>query len=94
LFGRALKRLGVIKSKRLINGRVQVELNINSTNTINSTNPTNTINSTNPTNTTNSTTSNNKKEVELVEFVDSVEFSGNGNNNFTPKGGNTNLIQT
>lgn len=44
-FGRALKRLGVIKQKRRVDGRAQVELN-----------PTNTINYTNttkPTNTTN-----------------------------------------
>lgn len=62
-FGRALKRLGVIGAKRLINGKVQVLLNINTTNS------TNTINSTNTTNSTK-----NNDLVELVEFVDKKEL--------------------
>jgi hypothetical protein len=57
--GRALKRLGLIEKKRLINGCVEVKLNNNSTNS------TNTINTTNTTNSTN-------KPVELVDFVDKI----------------------
>jgi hypothetical protein len=55
--GRALKRLGLIEKKRLINGCVEVRINNNATN---STNPTHTTNSTNTT----------KKLVELVDIVD------------------------
>jgi len=61
-FGRALKRLGLIARKRLINGRVQVELNNNTTN------------STNTTNTTNSTNTTNNNLVELVELVELKEL--------------------
>lgn len=60
-FGRALKRLGLIKRKRWVNGKVQVELNNNTTNT---TNPINTTNSTNTT----------KNHVEFVGFVDRKEL--------------------
>lgn len=62
-FGRALKRLGLVARKRHINGKVQVELNNNTTNT------TNTINTTNSTNTTN-----NNEKVELVDFVEFKEL--------------------
>jgi hypothetical protein len=61
-FGRALKRLGLILKQRVVNGRSQVLLNINPTNT---TNPINPINTTNPT----------KEEKEVV-FVGKVGFSG------------------
>ncbi len=66
-FGRAIKRLGLIKRKRLVNGRVQVELNINTTNT---------TNSPNSTNTTNTTTTQ-----EKVELVDKVELKELGDKN-------------
>lgn len=62
--GRALKRLGFISKKRLVNGHVQIELNINSTN------------ATNSINTTNSTNSTKNKEKEKVELVDNVELIG------------------
>lgn len=65
-FGRALKRLGVIQRKRLVNGRVQVELNNNSTNTTNTINP---IKSTNTTN----------NQVELVEKVELKGLVDKGN---------------
>jgi len=61
--GRALKRLGLIKRKRLVNGRVQIKLRNNSTK------PTNTINTTNTTNSTK------EKEVVLGEFVELKEQS-------------------
>jgi hypothetical protein len=57
--GKALKRLGFIKKKRHVDGKVQVILD-----TSNTTNSINTINTTNTTNTTN-----NIKEVELVDRV-------------------------
>lgn len=62
--GRALKRLGLIEKKRLVNGRVQCKLKNNSTNTTYSINTTNTTNST-------------KNEVELVELVDKKELVEN-----------------
>lgn len=65
-FGRALKRLDLVKNKRVVNGKAQVLLKINPTNP---TNTTNTTNTTNPT-----------KEVELVGFVGSVGLGGYGNN--------------
>lgn len=66
-FGRALKRLGLIGKKRLINGRVQIKLNINSTNTTNNTNTTNSTNTT-------------KKPVELVEYVELKEYIDRNDN--------------
>lgn len=64
-FGRALKRLGLIKRKRLVNGRVQVELNNNTTNTTYTTNTTNTTKST--------------KQVESVELVELKELVDKNN---------------
>jgi hypothetical protein len=60
--GRALIKLGLVKQKRLVNGKVQIILNINSTYSIN------TIYTTNTTNTT--------KENKQVELVDYVEQKG------------------
>ena len=61
-FGRAIKRLGLISNKRRVNGKVQIILKNNATNTPN------TINSINTTNTT--------KEVAKVEFDVLVDKKG------------------
>jgi hypothetical protein len=61
-FGRALIRLDLVKNKRLVNGKKQVILKINTTNSIY------TINNTNTTNTT--------KENKEVVFVDFVGIKG------------------
>jgi len=86
-FGRALKRLGLIKKKRLVDGRVQIKLNnmvelvefVDSVGVVDNINKNTKIannNSTNTTNTTNSTNSTNSTN-NKVEYVDKKELVDN-----------------